>query len=435
MLNLLERQLAGAVPPSTIQALAGGLVLREIHRDEVAILSDKVSSLQKSLRTKLQANTSAHSSSDGLSTPPSSSDRSPVSPSIVPQLPLGYLERPPTAQGSRSVPKWDLPSPTDDMTTIIREKDSIIRRKDEEYVQLRSVLNDTQLDVQGVLDLNAQYLGIISHYNQMQLTVQASASRFPQKSVAELEHKLGEAETRITELTGELDIVNNELSSKEKELNRLEAKQSKHRELLGVPLDADDAAIEEQIQHLLADGSLRHHEIDKMQRELAKVIEEKRELNDRLFSLNREKEKIEFHLRQQELTVKKIKRQQTAKDAIHQAVEYIQAQTGDDRISSQIKLPSIERIGSQIGLAAKSNRTNQQYCVFCRAEYLPLKSHVCRIHFRPIRNGKWTCCRDDCHRSPGCLQVPHFYIEITVDRKVFLTDGARYMELTYLTHN
>ena len=412
-------------------------MLREVHRDEVAGLADKVAHLQKSLRAKIKAN-AAGRSTDSLvpPSPPSDGRTSVMSLSVVPPL---SLDRPGSSAAGGSggnsgrVPTWDVPTQADQMADIVKEKDSIIRRKDEEYTQLRKVLQDTQNDLQGVLDLNAQYLGIISHYNQLQLSVHHASQAMPTKSVAELKHKLDEAETKVIELTSELDTVNNELADREKELLKLEAKQSKYRELLGVAQNADDAEVEECIQRLLADGSTQHHEIEKMRQDMAKVSSSRAQLAERVTTLGREKEKIEFHLRQQELTIKKIKRHHTAKEAIHQAVEYIQAQTGDDRIASQIKLPSIERIGSQIGLAAKSNRTNQQFCVFCRAEYLPLKSQVCRIHFRPIRSGKWTCCRDDCHRSPGCLQVPHFYIEITVDRKVFITDGGRYMELTYLS--
>lgn len=433
MLNLLEKQIGpGIIPEATLNAVAAGMVLKEVYRDEVSNLSEKVSHLQKSLRSKIAASTTAVST-ESLTGSPTSDGRWSAASVTIP--PLQLSDRPVTGRSSKQAPPWQVPSQMDEMSNMLKEKDSIIKRKDEEYVQLRRVLQDTQGDLQNVLDLNAQYLAIISHYNQMQLTIQTAANALPEKSVAELEQKLSLAETRVAKLSGELDTINNETVSREIELSKLGAKQRKYRELLGISEDADDAEVESCIERLLADGSHRTDEIISLRNELDHVRQSKIELTEKMLSLAREKEKIEFHLRQQELTIKKIKRQQTARGTIQQAVSYIESQTSDDRIATQIKLPSIERIGSQIGLAAKQNRSNQQFCVFCRTEYLPLKAQNCRMHFRPIRNGKWTCCRDDCHRSPGCLQVPHFYMEITVDRKVFLTDGGRYMEITYLSPN
>ena len=103
-----------------------------------------------------------------------------------------------------------------------------------------------------------------------------------------------------------------------------------------------------------------------------------------------------------------------------------------DNIKVDLRLPAISRADSQLALSARGRtKGGHMYCMFCRQEFIPMKSQVtCRVHFRPLRGGKWTCCKDDSHRSAGCLQVAHFYIEISVDKKIFLTDGQRYMELT-----
>ena len=140
-------------------------------------------------------------------------------------------------------------------------------------------------------------------------------------------------------------------------------------------------------------------------------------------------------MRQQDLAIKKLNRMRVATEALKKAENTLQS--GSDKIAAQLlRLPALDHNGRALENAP--NRTGasghraimQQYCVFCRQEFQPLKGLSCRVHFRPIRRGKWSCCEDECHRSAGCIQLPHFYIEITVDRKIFITDGARYMELT-----
>lgn len=213
----------------------------------------------------------------------------------------------------------------------------------------------------------------------------------------------------------------------EKELERVLGRERKYKELLDLDPDASNELVEERLAQLKKEGSLHRNELDRIRRELEHSSRQRIELETAVTSLTRDKEKIEFHMRQQELTIKKMKRMRTASNTIQQAESTLAAHSGNT-VPTHLRLPSIDRPGSQISL---SNRTrSHQYCMFCRQEYQPLKNNGCRAHFRPIRNGKWTCCSDDCHRSIGCLQIPHFYMEITVDKKIFITDGARYMEIS-----
>ena len=166
-------------------------------------------------------------------------------------------------------------------------------------------------------------------------------------------------------------------------------------------------------------------ELQQIKTELGKTKQSKAAVEDRLNILMREKEKIEFHMRQQNLTIKKMYRRRDARDTIEAAHSMLTANVGP-RVSAELRLPSIDRSLT----SDATNKTVSRYCMFCRVEYQPLKPQVCRVHFRALRGGRWTCCKDENHRSAGCLQLPHFYIEITVDKKVLLTDGARYMDIT-----
>ena len=246
----------------------------------------------------------------------------------------------------------------------------------------------------------------------------------------ELEGQIEAAKQRIEELQLECGSITDKMNSKQTELEKALRRERKYKEMLGLDMEADEVAVMERIQKLMEDGKMQKSEVDKIRKELTRAKSSRVTLEERVSSLGREKEKVEFHMRQQDLTIKKMNRQRTANEVIQKSQFMMNLAGNDPRTSTQLKLPSIERPPSSISLSSSKSNKASQFCMFCRAEFTPLKSQTCRAHFRPIRGGKWTCCKDDCHRSAGCLQLPHFYVEITVDKKIFLTDGARYMELT-----
>ena len=432
----IETQLAGSssLPQKAIKDMASGLILKEIHQDEVTLLQEKLSQLQRTMSSRgLSKDHDRQNMSPGYSQRPISgmSTKSARTLKKIPDTrPLSGNLRKSTGEA----PIWDVPSQNEEMENIIKQKDSIIRRKDEEYYKLRKVLEDTQVDLQSVLDLNSQYLGIIGHYNQMQrVSVQTPKMMDKNDVMLELEQKLEDAETKIGELTNELSDISKELDSKQHKVDRLERKEQRYKEMLGISDDSDEKETELQIQQLIEAGEMAVYEIENIKKDLSKTKKEKKELQEKIDALTREKDKVEFHMRQQEMTMRKMKRQKMASHVIKEATDLLPNMSPEQsHIANQFKLPSIDRPGSQLALMSNmTSRGSHMYCMFCRQEFAPMKSQVtCRIHFRPIRNGKWTCCKDDSHRSAGCLQVPHFYVEITVDKKVFLTDGQRYMELT-----
>ena len=412
----------------TIKDLASNLLLKQIYRDEIKQLQDKIDSLQTSIRMSLRSDSTHSTSSDTASDRSSPTSRG--TPNSANEGKLGQvINRPPT--GGSSV-EWMVTGRAHELEMIVKQKDDIIRRREEEYAKLKTIMLAMQDDLQAVLDLNNQYLGIIGQMNQMQMHSVATP-RVQDKDTAmlEMERQLEEAQSQVEQLEGEMTEINNELKSKENELEKAEQREIRYKEKLGLSPDATEEEIDIRIANILEEGSMRRQELDKIQRELRKVIANRNVLEEKLTTLTREKETIEFHMRQQELTIKKMKRMRIAGSVVPNA-ERVLAEHGYERTQQAIKLPTIQRPPSQLSLAVnkKTNGSTHQYCVFCRTEYQPMKAQTCRIHFRPIRSGRWTCCKDDCHRSAGCLQVPHFYIEITVDKKIFLTDGARYMELT-----
>ena len=423
-LHFLEHELGGtSINQRKINDMAVNLVLREIYQDEINNLQEHLTNMQRQFksRTPLVQDMYRSGSDSG------DSGRS------TPQRPgTAVLRATQMSNNSAGSKTKSQPAQQGELTTIIRQKDDIIRKKDDEYVKLRQILEDTQNDLQSVLDLNSQYLTIISQLNQMQF-MGANTPRNADKSEAleDLENQLEESQAHIERLQIELGGISSDLTSKEKELESVLKRERKYKRMLDLDDDADDDMVEERLRKMKEEGSLHKNELDKIKKELEKTTKVKNDLENVVSVLTREKDKVEFHVRQQELTIKKMKRMKMASHTIQAAETMLAVHTSGSGLPTQLKLPSIDRPGSQLSLqSTKSTRTSHQYCMFCRQEYQPLKNKGCRAHFRPIRNGKWTCCHDDCHRSIGCLQIPHFYVEITVDKKVFITDGAKYMEVS-----
>ena len=309
--------------------------------------------------------------------------------------------------------------------------DKVIERQEIEYTRLKSILTTTQDDLSKIMDLNEQYLVIINTFNQMQQA--GSHGKKNDDEVDEKEMKLREYEETIRELTDDLDEIAKDITEKRSDLEKLHRREKKYKTMLGLDLNAGNEEVEAQIEKLLTQGQKQKSELDKIRKELVTVTHNKDVMQERLSILGKDKEKIEFHMRQQELTMRKMKRLRTGSNTLNKANALLatRASPAMSEHAQSLKLPAIERDGSQIGLASKQgiNGSGMQYCVFCHVEIQPMKSQ-CRLHHKPIRQGKWMCCKDNCHHGAGCITVPHFYIVVTVEKKIFLTDGVRYMDLT-----
>ena len=397
----------------------------QVYHDDISQLQEQIASLQQTLATRMYSvqNREKSSLSDNerhTGRGGGSGDSTPASGS----QPGGNW--PPNPE------VWHVPPQHEELVQLLRQKDAIIQRKDEEYGKLRKILQDTQNDMQGVLDLNSQYLAIIGQLNQMQ-ALSAPGARETNETMSELEQQMEAAQERITQLQTEVDEVAAKLNSNQNELDKVLRREKKYKEILGLELQADEATVTARIQDLLTGGKMSSDELEKIRKELGKVHSHRAVLEEKVTSLEREKEKVEFHMRQQDLTVKRMSRQKTATATVAKAQYTLRNSSSDPRLSSQLRLPAIQRPEGGIALTSTGRGTlPPQYCMFCRAEFTPMKSPTqqCRVHYRPIRRGRYTCCKDECHRSAGCLQLPHFYLELTVDKKIFLTDGARFMELT-----
>lgn len=418
--HVLESTLCDVkIGKTAMNGIAACLVPRQVYQDEVQRLQERLTAMEKFVQS---AQVPGRGAQAQATSGPSSRQQ---------ERDSGTCSRESTGASLSISEEEGKPSPLSaaDYDTILKMKDDLIRRKDDEYNKLRQILSDTQNEMESVLNVNSHMSTIISEMNAMQLA--AATPRHIDKSTAmlEMEQQLDLTQDRLREMQEEMTQVSQELAGKEKEVEKVTRRENRYKAMLGLGEQASQQEVEQRIAEIIRQGSMRQDEVEKIRRELFRVRESKEILQEKMTSLIREKDKVAFHMRQQDLMIKKMSRVKTSKDLLSKAENVL----ATSRTTHPLLLPAIERAGSQISLLSRRNsnsRSVTQFCMFCRSEYQPIKAQSCRVHFRPLRNAVWTCCKDECHRSAGCLSVPHFYIEITASNKMFLTDGARYMELT-----
>ena len=127
VLNYLQNFLDGvAVPQKTILDIATLLMPKEVYQDDIRCYQEKVASLERRLeQSKLYMPPRREETQTSLSCDSSGSGS----------------ERAGSANGDhiikatyhgRDIPNWDIPTKEEDLEILLREKDEIIKRKDEE---------------------------------------------------------------------------------------------------------------------------------------------------------------------------------------------------------------------------------------------------------------------------------------------------------------
>ena len=298
--------------------------------------------------------------------------------------------------------------------------------------------NATVLQLQSVLDLNNQYLTIISQLNQLQMNTAAAKTRLDDtdSDTSELEQQLERSQDKVMSLNERVVEICCNLEAKKEELQQVLKRELKYKEMLGLPEEASERQVAQRIKEMAEGGSTQRKELDKVRKELAHVKVNRSQLEDRLTSLTREKDQVEFHIRQQDLTIKRMQRMKTAKETIESAEAMLggAGHRNAAMASAKTRLPTlslatVECTHKQLRLQASSDTHSSQYCVLCRKD-IRGPGAPCRLHFRALRGGRWLCCQDDCYRSAGCLHTSHLYVEMDPDGTVLLTNGQQYLKLS-----
>lgn len=188
-LHYLEHELnATSLHPRKVKEMAVNLVMRNIYEDDKRHLLEQVGYLQRQLKARnlgppefMRQSYNSESSDSGTTTPlqPSSANSR-------------------TNSGDHKSKSYA--SQHGELVTLLKQKDHIIRKKDEEYGKLRRILEETQNDLHSVLELNNQYLTIISQLNQLQMTGVTPRNMETTQAIMDLEKQLEESQSHIKEL-------------------------------------------------------------------------------------------------------------------------------------------------------------------------------------------------------------------------------------------
>ncbi|CAD5111299.1 DgyrCDS617 [Dimorphilus gyrociliatus] len=385
-----------SVPHKIVKEVATKVVLKEVYHDDVSTLQEKILNLQRSLRAASLVNPS------------------PAHPTLPP------ISRPDSEERSMSVSSEES---FGELHALIKQKEDAIKKKDKEYERLKNIMNDIQQEYDTLMNVNQEYLNIITNLQAIHDgKTPRSVAAERDAAILDMKSALFEAQEKIESLRTEVQELDVKAKDAQSAFNHLQKKELKYREMLGLPPDSDNESVERRIQELLQNGTMQKSDLDKLKQELNKVKESRLAAEEKLNAIVREKEHIEFYMRQQEMTMRRMKRQTVAKPTLVAAEStVVQA-----KIAGALRLPSIE---PSCRPTTGKHQQKLNYCIFCRTEFDNSKATTCRVHYRALVKGHWMCCKDECHRGAGCLQLPHMYIEITADRKVFLTDGARYAQL------
>ena len=322
----------------------------------------------------------------------------------------------------RSTPPTGRPNK---QTAAENSRDLVVRRWEEDYQKLAKDFENLQQEYEQVLELNSDYVEIISKLNLFRTDRDnGAAARQTEKldEIIDLESRVDEYKQQVADLQISLRSVADELTIKNKELEKIREDERRLRRKLKLPDNATDEDINKAISDLMNKSS-SNAEIVRMQKDLQKLTNDKQKLEETVGYLIREKQRTEFSVRQKDLQIKRLCRMNTAKPALYKA-QTILAQSQEYRLPSIVGLNSPQS-STPHPLGLSNNLIH--YCVFCRCEYQ--QRSKCRIHIKAYRDGNWTCCGEESHRSPGCLKIPHFFIQKS-DEQILLTDGGQYMKLS-----
>ena len=235
-----------------------------------------------------------------------------------------------------------------------------------------------------------------------------------------------ELRIKMKKLESELANVVSVQEDAQRELDKLQLQECKYKEMLNLDEDATAEEIKARINEMLEKEMKSAAEIEAMKKEFKKMENKKRTLNNKLRDLRREQDQTNFDLRQNKMALQKILRKGNAMVILRRVNQILPK--GSLPSPSGVKPPVLPPIDHGKRLDAHDQQTSR-YCVFCRRVYEAQASHGCRIHYRAFKEDTWTCCSGKTRNSAGCLQLPHFYIEITASNQVLLINGNRFLSL------
>ena len=155
------------------------------------------------------------------------------------------------------------------------------------------------------------------------------------------------------------------------------------KEKLGLDPDASDIKVEEKVREMRAAERMNQAELKKLQRALREEQKLRSNIKDTVRVTKREKETLEFDLRQQTTTMRSLQRQLVRSQGGNQP-----PQEGLHTVNVNFSMKNPSRcIASTAGKTASDGEQTyrRRYCLICRTEFRTRIEDVrCRTHYRPV---------------------------------------------------
>ena len=292
----------------------------------------------------------------------------------------------------------------------IKQKDALLERSEQNYNNMKECVKRAQAEMSRLDRMNQTYLDLITQYESSSPGRLATKLLEKEDDIEYLQNKLQLVESQFKETEEVLAKTKAELQTKEQELADVYQREATMKEKLGLDPDASDMKVEEKIQEMRVAGKMNQAEVRKLQRAVREEKKLRSNLEDTVRVTKREKETLEFDLRQQTTTMRSLQRQlgrsqggnQPRQERLHAVNVKFSMDSPAKCISSRASRDTLD--------AEQTYR--RRYCLICRTEFRKRSEDLCcRTHYRPCRNGVWNCCGNS-HRTEGCISLSHISLDL-----------------------
>ena len=325
--------------------------------------------------------------------------------------------------------------------TVETPRDSVIQQWREDYDRLVKTYQSLQQEYQIVVELNVDYTRIIA---ALQATIERNISidAIPLsqnnnasnvEEVVQLQEKINELEKELKNLDFNFNSLKEKMKQVEKDREKLLADEQKI--FVTLEMDINKATTDEAIMKLNELMKTKREKDAKekpLHEKLNKIVDEMKNVKEKNDMFEREKSRLEFEIRQKNVTIKRLLSQKAvyptiarANNVLTEAKELMRIATIRARGNG---LPAL--LPEHPDFVGDSKSDSKKYCLFCRSECNSDPSeNKCRLHYKAYRDKKWTCCENngkDSHKSAGCITIPHCYV-IKSAKALLLTDGQQFL--------
>lgn len=324
------------------------------------------------------------------------------------------------------------------------------KKLDEDYTKLMNNLTEVQDNADYWADMSQRYVEInatqAEKIKELQTRIPGeqslSSRRDKLNESADLQGKLEQSEFKVKQTEVGLHEAIQKLKSAQDELELSIKQENRLKDQLGLHHGATEKQVRERVRVLKENDETKRQELNSVYQDLRKVQQHNVRLKGDVSILCREKERVEFELRQLN---SRFQRLQSQRNPVTRefARQHEERRKGNPSSRGDVK-PSLidlrfppppEHPNVRTGLSlpplnSVKKHHNMDYCFLCRRDVDTGTTSACKNHYRSLRDGRWACCGDDRHTQAGCLSLKHVFLYRDASNVIFLTtDNKNFIKM------